>query len=123
MSIAPEPFEISVVSLSPQEVVEKALEFLPASLVASTAGVQDPGQVRKWKSGKLTPTFPTLERLRFMLTKALQITEVESAAVATSWLTSASSRLNYDLPIKAIRESRYREVSEAASFFLDGYAG
>ncbi len=123
MSIAPVPFENNVVSLSPQEVVGKALEFLPASLVASTAGVKDPGQVRKWKSGKLTPTFPTLERLRFMLTKALEITEAESEAVATSWLTSASSRLNYDLPIKAIREGRYREVSDAASFFLDGYAG
>lgn len=123
MSISPIPFENSVVALSPQEVAERALEFLPASLVASTAGVKDPGQVRKWKSGKLTPTFPTLERLRFMLTQALEITEAESASVATSWLTSASSRLDYDLPIKAIREGRYREVSDAAKVFLSGYAG
>ncbi len=123
MSSTPTPFESSVVSMSSQQVVEKALEFLPPALVASMVGVKDPGQVRKWRSGAQVPTPAALEKLRFMLTQALAIEDAESASVATAWLTSANSRLAYQLPIKAIGEVRYRDVANAGSAYLHGYAG
>lgn len=72
------------------------------AIVASMVGVEDPGQVRKWRNGALVPTVAALEKLRFMLTQAWAIEDAESVPVAPSWLTSANSRLDYQLPITAI---------------------
>lgn len=87
--------------------------MLPAPLVASLAGVKEPG-----------PASPeALERLRSAARMALRVEATESRVVASAWLTSANEALGLDLPVRAIREGRFAEVKAALGRFLDGYAG
>lgn len=123
MTIMPTPARGSSVRATEPEVVEALAGFLPVSLIASSAGVKDPGQVRKWRSGALKPTAASVTRLRFLLEQASYLAQNESREIATAWLTSANEQLDYDLPLKAIREERFKEVAEAAKAFVNGYAG
>lgn len=123
MSIAPGSHRRGSVLHEESEVVEKLREYLPSALIASLAGVKDPGQVRKWLRGDLSPTPASAARLRFALDQADLVAAAESMKVASAWLTSANEMLDYALPLKAIREDRYKEVAAAARSFIDGYSG
>lgn len=123
MTIMPTPARRSSVRAAESEVVEALTGFLPVALIASCAGVKDPGQVRKWRSGALKPTAASAARLRFLLDQASYIAQNESREIAAAWLTSANEQLDYELPLKAIREERYKDVAEAAKSFVNGYAG
>lgn len=123
MTTMPTPARRNSVRATEPEVVEALTGFLPVALIASGAGVKDPGQVRKWRSGALKPTAVSAARLRFLLDQATYIAQHESREIATAWLTSANEQLDYQLPLKAIREERYKDVAEAAKAFVDGYAG
>ncbi|MGO1231440.1 hypothetical protein [Glutamicibacter arilaitensis] len=123
MTIMPTPARRNSIRATEPEVVEALTGFLPVALIASGAGVKDPGQVRKWRNGALKPTAVSAARLRFLLDQATYIAQHESREIATAWLTSANEQLGYQLPLKAIREERYKEVAEAAKAFVDGYAG
>lgn len=123
MTIMPTPARRNSIRATEPEVVEALTGFLPVALIASGAGVKDPGQVRKWRNGALKPTAVSAARLRFLLDQATYIAQHESREIATAWLTSANEQLGYQLPLKAIREERYKEVAEAAKAFVEGYAG
>lgn len=123
MTTMPTPARGNSVRATESEVVEALTGFLPVALIASSAGVKDPGQVRKWRNGALRPTAVSAARLRFLLDQATYISHHESREIAAAWLTSANEQLDYDLPLKAIREERYKEVAEAAKSFVNGYAG
>lgn len=123
MTMVPTPSRDSSVRVEESAVVEALTGFLPVALIASSAGVKDPGQVRKWRSGALKPTPTTAARLRFLLDQATYIAQKESREIASAWLTSANEQLDYDLPLKAIREERFKDVAEAVKSFVNGYAG
>lgn len=123
MTIMPPPTPRNSIRATESEVVEALTGFLPTALIAAGAGVKDPGQVRKWRSGVLKPTAASAARLRFLLDQASFIADNESREIAAAWLTSANEQLDYELPLKAIREGRYKDVAEAAKSFVSGYAG
>lgn len=123
MSIAPGSHRTGSVYLEVPAVISHLGEFLPTALIASLAGVKDPGQVRKWARGELDPTPASTTRLRFALDQAQRISSDESIKIATAWLTSANEQLDFVLPLKAIREDRFKEVADAVNAFLEGYAG
>lgn len=105
------------------DVVEELGEYLPIVLIASLAGVKDASQVKVWALGTVAPTPAAVARLHFALKQARRIAGVESAKVATAWLTTACEPLGGALPLKAIREDHFEEVTRAVSAFLDGYSG
>lgn len=123
MSIAPGTRRGTAVLLDEAHVVENLGSYLPTALIASLAGVKDASQVRKWARGTLVPTSASTTRLRFALDQAHRIEAAESAKVASAWLTSANEQLDYALPIKAIREDKFKAVADAVTSFIDGYAG
>ncbi|MGP9726214.1 hypothetical protein [Glutamicibacter sp. AOP3-A1-12] len=123
MTIMPTSARGHSVRAAESEVVEALIGFLPMVLIASGAGVKDPGQVRKWSSGALKPTAASAARLRFLLDQASCIAQNQSREIAAAWPTSANEQLDYELPPKAIREERYKDVAEAAKSFANGYVG
>lgn len=94
--------------------LEYLLQLLPAPLVASLAGVQDVGLICGNREA--------LDLVKFAASIARKIEAAESATVAASWLTTANSVLDFDLPVKAVREGSFYEVENAASAFVSGYA-
>lgn len=104
-------------------IVKQLSDYLPTALIASLSGVKDTSQVRKWARGVLEPTHASAARLRFALEQTQRITDAESAKVASAWMTSANEQLGYALPLKTIREDRFKEVADAVGAFIDGYAG
>lgn len=123
MSIAPGSHRKGVVYLEIPELIEQLSNFLPTTLIASLSGVKDAGQVRKWARGELAPTPASAARLRFALDQAQRIASEESVKIATAWLTSANELLAFELPVKAIREDRFKDVADALHAFVDGYSG
>lgn len=106
------------------EVTSKLCDVLTARVVASMAGVKDPGQVRKWAAGRLEPTQPAQQRLRFAYDQMHEIESGQGRKTAQAWMITINPRLSYDSPVKAIREDRFREAAAAAQALLDeGYDG
>ncbi|WP_026266225.1 hypothetical protein [Arthrobacter sp. 162MFSha1.1] len=105
-------------------VVRELCDLLTSTLVASLAGVKDPGQVRKWARADLEPTQPAQQRLRFAHDVLHEIESAKGKKVAQAWATSANPRLGCDSPLKAIREDRFQETAAAAKALLeDSYDG
>lgn len=106
------------------DIVRELCDSITARLVASIAGVKDPGQVRKWANGKLSPTQPAEQRLRFAYDIMHEISAAQGQKTAQAWIMSINPRLGYESPIKAIREDRFPETGTAAKALLDeGYDG
>jgi hypothetical protein len=106
------------------EVVQELCDVLTSKLVASLAGVKDPGQVRKWARGALEPTRPAQQRLRFAHDVLHEIESAQGRKVAQAWALSINPRLGYESPLKAIREDRFQETAAAATALLeDAYDG
>jgi hypothetical protein len=125
MTIAPGPrHRIGSVYLETAQVVGELCELLGSKLVASTAGVKDPGQVRKWARGELEPSQPAQQRLRFAYDILHEIEAAESRRVAQAWAISINPRLDYGTPLKAIREDRFQDTAAAAKALMeDAYDG
>lgn len=106
------------------KIVRELCEILTTKIVASLAGVKDPGQVRKWARGVLEPTHEAEQRLRFALDVIHEIEAARDRQVARAWALSINPRLDYGSPIKAIREGRYAAVDAAAKALMeDAYDG
>lgn len=106
------------------DVVRELCDSITARLVASLAGVKDPGQVRKWANGRLQPTQPAQQRLRFAYDMLNEIEGSQGRKVAQAWVMTVNPRLGYESPIKAIREDRFPETAAAAKALLEeGYDG
>lgn len=112
------------VHLDTRDVVSELVDLLTPKIVASVAGVKDPGQVRKWVRGSLNPTQPATQRLRFALDTLQEIESTQGRKVAQAWALSINGRLDYMSPVKAIREDRYSDVAAAAKALMeDAYDG
>lgn len=95
--------------------VTRELCDVPTSrLVASMAGMKDSSQVRKWARSELVPSQPARTRLSFAYDILQMIEASEGRRTAEAWVIAVNSRLNYDTPIKAIKEDRFRETAAAA---------
>jgi hypothetical protein len=106
------------------DVIEELCEFLTLPLIAGLAGVEDPDEVRKWARGELTPSQPTDQRLRFAHDLLQEIESVQGLRVAQAWAMSINPRLNYESPIRAIRDDKFQMIAAAAKAMLeDGYDG
>lgn len=101
------------------DVTNQLCELLTSRLVASMAGVKDSSQVRKWVRGELAPLQPAHARLRFAYDILRKIEVSEGRRTAEAWAMSVNPRLNYDTPVKAIREDRFRETAAAADALMD----
>lgn len=125
MTIAPGPrHRVGSVYLGTAQVVGELCELLGSKLVASMAGVKDPGQVRKWARGELEPTQPAQQRLRFAYDILHEIDAAEGRRVAQAWAMSVNPRLDYGTPLKAIREDRFQDTAAAAKALMeDAYDG
>jgi len=106
------------------EVVQELCDVLTSKLVAALAGIQDPGQVRKWAEGALEPTPSARERLRFAHELLREIASAQGTTAAQAWALTVNPRLGYDSPIKALREDRFQDAATAAKALLeDTYSG
>jgi hypothetical protein len=126
MAITPEGPRHRADSVYPDiAVVAQGLcDLLGSKLVASAAGVTDPGQVRKWARGDLEPTQPAEQRLRFAYDLLHDVEAAEGRRVAQAWAMSANPRLDYGTPLKAIREDRFQDTAAAAKAMMeDAYDG
>lgn len=113
------------VFMETSDVVQELCDVLTSKLVASLAGVKDPGQVRKWARGELRPGQPAEQRLRFAHDVIIQeVQSTQGRRVAQAWAMSINPRLGYESPIKAIRDDRFQETAAAAKALLeDAYDG
>lgn len=100
-------------------VVAELCDVLTSKLVASLAGVKDPGQVRKWARAELEPNQAVQQRLRFAHDVLHEIESAKGKKVAQAWATSVNPRLGCDSPLKAIREGRFQETAAAAKALLE----
>lgn len=126
MSIAPggPRHRVGSVFMDTSAVVQELCDALTSRLVASLAGVKDPGQVRKWARGDLVPTETAQQRLRFAHDVLHEIESTQGRKVAQAWALSINPRLGYDSPLKAIREDRFQETAAAAKALMeDAYDG
>lgn len=126
MTIAPggPRHRVGSVYLETAQLVQELCDMLGSKLVASAAGVKDPGQVRKWARGELEPTQPAQQRLRFAYDILHEIEAAEGRRVAQAWAISVNPRLDYGTPLKAIREERFQETAAAAKALMeDAYDG
>ncbi|WP_422934226.1 hypothetical protein [Sinomonas sp. P47F7] len=121
MTIAPggPRHRVGSVYLETAQLVQELCDLLGSKLVASVAGVKDPGQVRKWARGELEPTQPAQQRLRFAYDILHEIEAAEGRRVAQAWAISVNPRLDYGTPLKAIREERFQETAAAAKALME----
>lgn len=101
------------------QVTEELCGVLTSSLIASMAGVKGSSQVRKWARGELVPSQPARTRLTFAFDILRTIEASEGRRTAEAWAMSVNPRLNYDTPIKAIREDRFREIAAAVDALVE----
>lgn len=126
MSIAPggPRHRMDSIHVDTDELTSELCDALTARVVASLAGVKDPGQVRKWAAGRLVPTQPAQQRLRFAYDRLHEIERSQGRKTAQAWMITINPRLDHESPVKAIREDRFRETAAAAQALLDeGYDG
>ncbi|MBG6218967.1 hypothetical protein IWX75_003455 [Arthrobacter sp. CAN_A6] len=81
--------------------------------------MKDSSQVRKWARGELVPSQPARTRLSFAYDTLRIIEASEGRRTAEAWAMAVNPRLNYDTPIKAIREDRFRETAAAADALVE----
>ncbi|HEY8310454.1 MAG TPA: hypothetical protein VIG47_07855 [Gemmatimonadaceae bacterium] len=98
---------------------------LGATLVASLAGSKDPKISYKWaRADGPEPKNDAVRRLQFAHTQWLAITASEGEHVARMWFIGSNPLLDYDTPVDAIRENRFKEAAAAAAAIVeDGFLG
>jgi hypothetical protein len=65
------------------------------------------------------PKNEVMRRLQFAYEQRTRLTEAEGENVARAWFIGANPWLEYDTPITAIREDRFKEAARAARAVLD----
>lgn len=108
------------IRLDIREVARRLNASLGGTLVAALAGSKDTKASHKWaKDGGPQPRPEAIRRLHFAYEQWQKVVEAEGEHVARVWFIGANPWLDYDTPVNAIREGRYKEVGNAAQALVD----
>lgn len=108
------------VRLDIREVARRLNTSLGGTLVAALAGAKDTKASLKWaKEDGPSPRPEVMKRLSFAHEQWQRVADAEGEHVARVWFIGANPWLDYDTPINAIREGRFREVGIAANAMID----
>lgn len=111
----------ATVRLGSREVVRQLNSHLGPTLVAALAGVKDRGLPSKWaRPDGPNPRPAAGTRLLKAHTLFFSIASSESEHIARAWMIGSNPLLDDDTPITAIREDRFKDVTAAATAFLEG---
>lgn len=108
-----------------REITRRLNSALGSTLVASMAGSNDPKISYKWaRTDGPKPRIDAVRRLQFAHTQWLAIAASEGEQVARMWFIGSNPLLDYDTPVDAIREDRFKEAAAAAAAMVeDGFLG
>jgi hypothetical protein len=108
------------VKLDIRELVRRLNGSLGGTLVASMAGSKDAKLPYRWaKIDGPAPKPEAQRRLQFAYQQWTSLAEAEGEHVARAWFIGANPWLEYDTPITAIREDRFKDAASAAQAILD----
>jgi hypothetical protein len=103
-----------------REVARRLNSSLGGTLVASLAGSKDAKLPYRWaKVDGPTPKNEAMRRLQFAYEQWTLLSEAEGEHVARAWFIGANPWLEYDTPVTAIREDRFRDAGKAAQAVID----
>jgi hypothetical protein len=109
-----------MIKLDVREIVRRLNGSLGGTLVASLAGSKDAKLPYRWaKADGPAPKNEAMRRLQFAYEQWTMLAEAEGEHVARAWFIGANPWLEYDTPITAIREDRFRETGKATQAVLD----
>jgi hypothetical protein len=103
-----------------REVTRRLNSSLGGTLVASLAGSKDAKLPYRWaKVDGPTPKNEAMRRLQFAYEQWTRLSEAEGEHVARAWFIGANPWLEYDTPVTAIREDRFKDAGKAAQAVID----
>lgn len=103
-----------------REVARRLNSSLGGTLVASLAGSKDAKLPYRWaKVDGPTPKNEAVRRLQFAYEQWTRLSEAEGEHVARAWFIGANPWLEYDTPVTAIREDRFKDAGKAAQAVID----
>lgn len=103
-----------------REVARRLNSSLGGTLVASLAGSKDAKLPYRWaKVDGPTPKNEAMRRLQFAYEQWTRLSEAEGEHVARAWFIGANPWLEYDTPVTAIREDRFKDAGKAAQAVID----
>lgn len=103
-----------------REVTRRLNSSLGGTLVASLAGSKDAKLPYRWaKVDGPMPKNEAMRRLQFAYEQWTLLSEAEGEHVARAWFIGANPWLEYDTPVTAIRENRFRDAGKAAQAVID----
>lgn len=106
--------------LDVREITRRLNASLGGTLVASLAGSKDAKLPYRWaKVDGPTPKNEAVRRLQFAYEQWTTLAEAEGEHVARAWFIGANPWLEYDTPVTAIREDRFKDAGRAAQAVLD----
>jgi hypothetical protein len=109
-----------MIKLDVREIVRRLNGSLGGTLVASLAGSKDAKLPYRWaKADGPAPKNEAMRRLQFAYEQWTMLAEAEGEHVARAWFIGANPWLEYDTPITAIREDRFKETGKATQAVLD----
>ncbi|TAM91129.1 XRE family transcriptional regulator [bacterium] len=100
--------------VDPAEIVRKLAYALGRRGVARLTHTSDPSTVSRWITGRAAPHAQTLQRIRegYCVYETMR-RYFGSDTAAEQWLTGASARFDYGMPLDALADSRLRDVIAA----------
>jgi hypothetical protein len=108
------------IKLDVREIVRRLNGSLGGTLVASLAGSKDAKLPYRWaKADGPAPKNEAMRRLQFAYEQWTMLAEAEGEHVARAWFIGANPWLEYDTPITAIREDRFKDTGKATQAVLD----
>jgi hypothetical protein len=108
------------IKLDIREIARRLNGSLGGTLVASLAGSKDAKLPYRWaKVDGPAPKNEAMRRLQFAYEQWTMLSEAEGEHVARAWFIGANPWLEYDTPITAIREDRFKEAGKAVQAVLD----
>lgn len=108
------------IKLDIREITRRLNGSLGGTLVASLAGSKDAKLPYRWaKVDGPSPKNEAMRRLQFAYEQWTRLAEAEGEHVARAWFIGANPWLEYDTPVTAIREDRFKDAGKAAQAVLD----
>lgn len=109
-----------MIKLDVREITRRLNGSLGGTLVASLSGSKDAKLPYRWaKFDGPAPKNEAMRRLQFAYEQWTRLAEAEGEHVARAWFIGANPWLEYDTPITAIREDRFKDAGKAVQAVLD----